>query len=500
MAGDKKGTILSATEGGVSGEHPAPEPFKFLVGPTTTDQFNTAHLPLVAIACWRTDDNRFAFDSSFPAADLEFVDHPGKPADRSAGDQPSDIRLELAKLTELIKAHPGCPLSVFGHADPVGSDDYNKLLSGRRAMAIYALLIFNTDPNKAVKLWKQVASEESWGKDHHEMMQSFTGLPVGSSKDDLITAYMKGLCPPDLKLDPKKHFVARGADSGGKGDYQGCGEFNPVLLFSKEDQAKYDQARQRNGKDDQPTIQVQNAANAPNRRVMVLMFRSGSRVDPAKWPCPRATEGVAECKKRFFSDGEKRRSTHPPGTDRKFESTEDTFACRFYQRISSGSPCHQVRELVPLTIRLINVDDEVLANLAYKLEVGAQVFHGHTTSEGFIRQFVQANATTGKLTLPKPNRTVALTIQSLAPPNQAEGAQARLNNLGFFASDALHDNLDEQTKRSLERFEVAHVPPIGLTKTSGGAAKGQGIEGVTSSDGNVIAPEVSETLTEIYGS
>jgi len=35
-----------------------------------------------------------------------------------------------------VKDHPACPLSVFGHADPVGSDDYNKALSGRRAMAV----------------------------------------------------------------------------------------------------------------------------------------------------------------------------------------------------------------------------------------------------------------------------------------------------------------------------------------------------------------------------
>ena len=69
MADDRKGTINAASDGGVSGEHAAAETFKFLVGPTTTDQFNTARLRLIPIACWRVDDVRFAFDSSFVNAD-----------------------------------------------------------------------------------------------------------------------------------------------------------------------------------------------------------------------------------------------------------------------------------------------------------------------------------------------------------------------------------------------------------------------------------------------
>ena len=126
MADDQKGVIHAATDGGVSGEHAAAEPFQFLVGPTTTDQFNTARLRLIPIACWRVDDVRFAFDSSFVNADTD-------------PDNPNDIRSELRHLLDLVHDHPGAPLSVFGYADPVGSNDYNKLLIGRRAMAIYAL-------------------------------------------------------------------------------------------------------------------------------------------------------------------------------------------------------------------------------------------------------------------------------------------------------------------------------------------------------------------------
>ncbi|MCS6862371.1 MAG: hypothetical protein NZT92_18870, partial [Abditibacteriales bacterium] len=82
-----------------------------------------------------------------------------------------------------------------------------------------------------------------------------------------------------------------------------------------------------------------NAENAPNRRVVVFLFRPGSKVSAERWPCPRAKEGIAGCQKRFWSDGEKRRGTHLPNERREFEKSKDTFACRFYQRISEASPC-----------------------------------------------------------------------------------------------------------------------------------------------------------------
>ena len=341
MPDDQKGAIRDESDGGVSGEHDSPDPFQFLVAPTTSDQFNRAHLRLIPVACWRVDDIRFAFDSAFVDADYS----------TDPADTPDDIRAELQHLVALLQDHPDCPLSVFGHADPVGTDDYNKLLSGRRAMAIYALLIFNTDPGTAVKLWQYVAGQEKWGSNQQDTMRAFTGLSVGAQDSELMKAYMQKLCPPELKLS-KKDFLAQGADSGGKADFQGCSEFNPVLLFSQEKQARFDQAAKgdRSQPDIQATLDERNADNAPNRRVMVLLFRKGSRVDPNKWPCPRAKEGIASCKLRFWgdgADGDTRRSTRLPNDDRTFQSTEDTFACRFYQRITDQSPCHKYQPVKP---------------------------------------------------------------------------------------------------------------------------------------------------------
>src|SRR5579859_5067245 len=204
MADDKKGVIHGASDGGVHGLHPSADSPTFFVAPTTAEEFNNTRLPLIPIACWRVRRNPLPFDPSFLAAD---------PSAASAG-APNDIRSELLNLISLVQAHPGCPLSVFGHADPVGTDDYNKLLSGRRAMAIYALLIFNTDSGTALKLWRDNAGKENGGANQRDMMQSFTGLPSGTQDPALIQAYLQKLCPPALKL-AKTDFLARGADASG---------------------------------------------------------------------------------------------------------------------------------------------------------------------------------------------------------------------------------------------------------------------------------------------
>src|ERR1051326_3021705 len=172
MGDNDQGGVHDSSDGGVSGKHPPKNPLELRVGASTADQNNTARLRLIPVACFRVDDIRFAFDSSFVSSD---------PADDN-----NDIRAELKLLVELMKKHPESPLSVFGHADPTGSDDYNKQLSGRRATVIYALLIANSDPATAVKLWQGVARQENWGKSQRQKMESFTGLPAGTADGELF--------------------------------------------------------------------------------------------------------------------------------------------------------------------------------------------------------------------------------------------------------------------------------------------------------------------------
>jgi hypothetical protein len=325
MNEEKVGTIHSSTEGGVAGKHAPEEPFEFLVAPSTASEFNTVRPRLIPVACWQVDDTRFAFGSSFVRP---------------------EIRNELEQLAILMKQHRDCPISLFGHADPVGSDDYNKALSGRRAAAIYGLLTRDAD------IWDDLYSnngkftqplpEDKWGPEsiqtiRDELGPSSESAAGAAGHNELFLAYMEKLCVDadgkPFRLDKSKDFLAHHQDAGGQGDYQGCSEFNPLLIFSEADNTRFAQAADKTER---------NEANASNRRVMALIFRKGSQVAPAKWPCPRVKEGVAGCRKRFWSDGESRRTRRLPEEARMFKKTEDTFACRFYQRLTTGSPCETV--------------------------------------------------------------------------------------------------------------------------------------------------------------
>jgi hypothetical protein len=334
------GTLHSATGGGVSATHASEDSIELLVAPSTAAEFNKARLRPIPIACWRVDDIRFAFDSSFVAPEVaKEVPHLAALRDQHKRMDPQAGQIQFP------------PISLFGHADPVGNDSYNKFLSGRRAAAIYAMLVRRTD------IWEDLFSNtgiftrpifgDKWGNPALQVMRDKTGKPAGTSRPALFAAYMEFLCTPrdpegnplldstgtpipPLKLSAKTDFLGQAADHNGKGDYQGCGEFNPFLIFSQKDNAAFEQSQDKKKRND---------ANAPNRRVMALLFRPGSRVDPVKWPCPLAKDDVPKCIKRFFSDGEKRRSLRLPDQSREFSKTKDTFACRFYDRLSNTSPC-----------------------------------------------------------------------------------------------------------------------------------------------------------------
>lgn len=341
------------TGGGAAARHPDPNADfpPLVVAPSEGSDFNKLAAAIIPLACWRVDDIRFQFGSSFVGP---------------------DVSAEMAELAALIKAHPKAPLSVFGHADPVNTDDFNKILSGRRAAAIYGLLTRDT------ALWEDIYSNKGehtstsqsdrWGLASVQVMLDALGyapgVPTGQmngatraavqkfqednapltvdgdpgpkTREKLFLAYMDSLCGDDLKLE-KSVFLAQGADADGKGDFQGCSEFNPVLVFSKEEDKAYQQA---------PDKSERNQENAPNRRVIIFLFRRGSRVDPAKWPCPKAKEGVGSCKKRLWLNGEERRS--PQDERRKYSETKDTFACRFYDRMANASPCEAPRPPVKL--------------------------------------------------------------------------------------------------------------------------------------------------------
>lgn len=298
---DNENPASNGTVGGINGHHPNVATLPILASPSTSDKGkNTIRMKLIPVACWKLNNARFAFSSSFVLP---------------------ETRTELAHLAELRKAHPGAPLSVFGHADPVGDDALNKQLSGHRADSIYAVLI--RDTARWEKLYLAGGQNEGWGTSSIQHMLTALGYAPGpvtgslnattqtaiknyQSKNDLSSdgvagpktraklflAYMEFLCPETLN---KSEFLSQGADPKGKGDVQGCGEFNPMMVFSQTEQKTLPKSER-------------DSQNAVNRRVMILLFRPGISVPPDKWPCPRTSEGGAACQKRFWSYGPKTRS------------------------------------------------------------------------------------------------------------------------------------------------------------------------------------------------
>jgi outer membrane protein OmpA-like peptidoglycan-associated protein len=360
------GTTHSVNDGSVAASHQeAVGQRTTKVAPTISgNEFNLLRRELIPLACWRADDMRFEFESSFVRPELA---------------------LDIGALQDLIDRHtrtgnPGQrtdkpPLSIFGHADPTGTDEFNKALSGRRAQAIYALL------TRRVDLWEDLFAKplgnDRWQPKAIQKIQATLGMTItentsAADRRSLYKAYMDFICTarddngdtitdtagrPVRVIIDAADFLAGGADSSGKGDYQGCGEFNPILMFSQAEAQKFADPALKDQRDRE---------NAPNRRVVVFLFRPRARVIADLWPCPRAKEGSSGCIRRFWSDASVRRTFQDQR--REYKDTQDTFACRFYQRLSMDSPCERTRET--LTIRLYDPLGRAIPGAPFSVQIG----------------------------------------------------------------------------------------------------------------------------------
>src|SRR5262249_12313537 len=117
--GDRR--FQSAARGIVAVSEPRGSQKPLAVAPASTESadFNRLRPPLIAVAFVRFEDVHFEFGSSF-LLPFEF---------------------DAGPLKRLLDRHRGAKLAVFGHADPVGREAFNKILSGRRAASVYGLLV-----------------------------------------------------------------------------------------------------------------------------------------------------------------------------------------------------------------------------------------------------------------------------------------------------------------------------------------------------------------------
>ncbi|MDE2454299.1 MAG: hypothetical protein KGL43_11970, partial [Burkholderiales bacterium] len=329
--------VFEKDASGIIASHPPTLTLPVIAAPVPDEQkaknFNAIRDPLVILGCKNVPDSHFEFDSSFvlPIA--------------AQGFEKLGNFLLAQQQSDEAKRFP--PSALFGHADPTGSPAYNRMLSGRRATAVYGVLTKNP------AIWEDLFSNryggDVWGLKSVQTMLSISlitlqdiGLPeapfyqdaIDGAKTDatrrataaaisawrearglgarnnlgpdqrrqLFKEYMDALCNgPDFKLRPTD-FIAKG--QGGatlKGDVMGCGEFNPRFLLTAE--------AVKAAEKDPDLREARNDQYAVNRRVIIYLFKHGTEINPAKWPCPVArSEDDGPCKKRFWSDGEKRRA------------------------------------------------------------------------------------------------------------------------------------------------------------------------------------------------
>lgn len=376
-----RGTLLSISARSVTGKHEERAGGgRALVAPALAPAaMNTLRPVAHPVACWRAADVNFDFDSAFIV-----------PRMKSA----------FADLKALLDAHPGCPMTLFGHADPVGNDEPNKQLSGRRSQAVFATLTRRADLWEDLHKQGDLSAEaertmvstlgfvpdagDTKGKTAVQAFQRSAGLPStgtvdGGTRAKLYERYMDAICRDSAdapyRVEPTR-FLGKGADKGGKADFQGCGEFNPVLLFSTSEKADLEK-----DKDER------NVENAPNRRVLALLFAPGSLANVESWPCPRVKEGTGGCRTRFFTDHAKRRANGPER--REFKNTRDTFACRFYHQLNVGSPCERFQVGGGLLLAQVLSGDglQVLAGRKYRIRSsgGAIQLSGVLDDDGVLR-------------------------------------------------------------------------------------------------------------------
>ena len=456
-SGEQRSGLTGTTGGGVTGDIPARTRLGFRVAPTTASFFNVIRDLLIPVACWRMDDVRFEFASSFIMPD--------------AAD-------EFAMLQVLRKAHTGAPLSLFGHADPVGEDEFNKRLSGRRATSVFAVLI------RDAARWERLFSnrEDRWGLRSLQIMLDRLGHAPGrtdgqpspetdaafgrfrpggrndaGTRQALYLAYMDSICR-DLSNQPfsltTADFLARGADGDGRGDFQGCSEFNPVLMFSRAENDAFARTADKTTRD---------AENAPNRRVTGLLFRPGTRIDVGAWPCPAAEAPTARCRTRFFADQATRRTFQ--AARRTNEADRDTFACRFFDILNDNSSCEGATRRVAVQIIFQRFPgtggtdaERGIADVPATVRViGGATTTTRTAANGAVTVTMPANATAVLEVLG--SQYVIQPLAALEANAGLDGVKRRLQILGHSVG-TIDTTASQDSDRGVLEFQADATPTI----------------------------------------
>jgi hypothetical protein len=262
------------------------------------------------------------------------------------------------RIKEWREKNPDGKLAVYGHADAVGEESYNKSLSERRARSAYALLV--KDPQG----WEDLHKEENWGLSQVQCLLQHAGEDPGAvdGKDGPKTQAAvksfqgkKGLAQdgnagPDTRKALYKAFMddcnglelkAKDFDSIDGAPTAGCSESNPLVKTGSADEG--------------------------NRRVTVLFLKSNKNF-PIQYPCKKGDIGPcqAQVKRKpserrrpsygcFFYDDlvkeEKKGGKAPsPSGKLKFLGVKEGEDAKQYVNMKAGAPGQGKERLIEVEV------------------------------------------------------------------------------------------------------------------------------------------------------
>lgn len=226
--------------------------------------------------------------------------------------------LALAKVHQSLGSDPTSRAMIFGHTDTVGTEEYNKLLSERRAKSVLAVLTHDAD------FWESLHGQESWGLKPVQIMLNAVRPPADAAiaEDDIAgpetTGALKrfqgragiGQSGQNDKATRRalyvEYFKVAGAQPVGAARFKdfggtrcmGCSEYNPFSASGKDE---------------------------ASRRVEVMIFDPAD--DPADLPC--TIGAVGPCRANLLKAGETAEKTPPGGGN---------FKCKVYLKLSALCP------------------------------------------------------------------------------------------------------------------------------------------------------------------
>lgn len=339
------------------------------------------------IAWWRANDFCFDFDRTFI-----------RPKTMGA----------FKRFHAIRDRHPNTHIALFGHADPVGNDAYNKQLSENRAKVVYGALC--RDP----VVWKEVYSGSQQDVRYLQRQLKFQQLyqgridgSFGPLTKEAALAYMEQICGP-LRLQPSDFL------NDGKHAFQGCSEFNPVRMMSRPIWETLQAEGLKNARDRE---------NSPNRRVVAFFFLDeAAKQLKESWPCRSASMGIRPCENQFWPDSSSRRQYQEVGREyctsdqsgtplqgiscldvlfddedapidehgaETYLGTDDTFCCRFYEGLTRSCKCEQIdTDLVLISLQIADEETE----FEYRLSTDSMTHHG-VTVRGFVEEWLPPDTT-----------------------------------------------------------------------------------------------------------